>query len=80
MCTYVHTYVHTYKHLYIVAYTYVHTYVCTCICGIFIHTQEGDIWPNSQAEVSVIFRPEEAARCDPEPVISVCLMYLQYVL
>ena len=23
-------------------------------------TQEGDIWPNSQAEVSVIFQPEEA--------------------
>lgn len=33
-----------------------HSTVCT-VC-----TQEGDIWPNSQAEISIIFTPSESIR------------------
>ncbi len=29
-------------------------------CALSLCPQEGDIWPNSQAEVSVMFQPEEA--------------------
>ena len=30
------------------------------IVWLCCHAQEGDIWPNSQAEISVVFQPDEA--------------------
>jgi len=34
---------------------------------MWYHLQEGDVWPNSQAEISVIFQPEGATRYAAPP-------------
>ncbi len=39
--------------------------VVLIIAGIAIYfflSQEGEIWPNSQAEINIIFKPQEAQR------------------